>query len=174
MARISPRQLESALPRFGNPPRESTSGAFGIRCRHCANRGHVWTAPTRRTRAELVVHASREVGSDPAADQHCSRSFPRSRLGRCSCFEKGVGEAVVIEIAFELARQLTDTALGGHCTTTDGLYAYASDEDDMRVPGPRSDAEGKQASEFDDSHSHDPSEAELWPERDSGDWKLNA
>jgi SPOR domain len=42
----------------------------------------------------------------------------------------------------------------------------------MRVPGTRSAAEGKQASEFDDSHSHDPNEAELWPERDSGGWKL--
>ena len=40
----------------------------------------------------------------------------------------------------------------------------------MRVPGTRSAA--KQASEFDDSHSHDPNEAELWPERDSGGWKL--
>ena len=40
----------------------------------------------------------------------------------------------------------------------------------MRVPGTRSGA--KQASEFDDSHSHDPNEAELWPERDSGGWKL--
>src|SRR6202041_1074883 len=34
-------------PAIGNPPRESTSGAFGIRCRRCANRGHVWTVPTR-------------------------------------------------------------------------------------------------------------------------------
>ena len=42
----------------------------------------------------------------------------------------------------------------------------------MRVPGTRSDAEGKQASEFDDPHSHDPNEAELWPERDFGGWKL--
>jgi hypothetical protein len=50
--------------------------------------------------------------------------------------------------------------------------ATASDEDDMRVPGTRSAAEGKQASEFDDSHSRDPNEAELWPERDSGGWKL--
>jgi SPOR domain len=40
----------------------------------------------------------------------------------------------------------------------------------MTVPGTRSGA--KQASEFDDSHSHDPNEAELWPERDSGGWKL--
>src|ERR1700723_885845 len=48
--------------------------------------------------------------------------------------------------------------------------ATASDEDDMRVPETRSAA--KQSSEFDDSHSHDPNEAELWPERDSGGWKL--
>jgi hypothetical protein len=40
----------------------------------------------------------------------------------------------------------------------------------MRVPETRSAA--KQSSEFDDSHSHDPNEAELWPERDSGGWKL--
>jgi hypothetical protein len=98
--------------------------------------------------------------------------FPDRNLAAARVVKKDAGEAVVIEIAFDLARQLTDTGLGGHCTTTYGLYAYASDEDDMRVPGPRSDAEGKQASEFDDSHSHDPSEAELWPERDSGGWKL--
>jgi hypothetical protein len=50
--------------------------------------------------------------------------------------------------------------------------ATASDEDDMRVPGTRSAAEEKQASEFDDSYLHDRNEAELLPERDTGGWKL--
>ena len=63
--------------------------------------------------------------------------FPDRNLAAARVVKKDAGEAVVIEIAFELARQLTDTALGGHCTTTDGLYAYASDEDDMRVSDER-------------------------------------
>jgi hypothetical protein len=46
--------------------------------------------------------------------------------------------------------------------------------DPCGIPWTRSAAEGKQASEFDDSYSHDPNEAEFMPERDSGGWKPRA
>jgi hypothetical protein len=46
--------------------------------------------------------------------------------------------------------------------------------DPSGVPWTRSAAEGKQASEFDDSYSHDPNEAEFMPERDSGGCKPRA
>ena len=44
------------------------------------------------------ANSSRDWATSPPP-MSWSRSFPRSRLGRCSCFEKDVGMAVVIEIA---------------------------------------------------------------------------
>jgi hypothetical protein len=62
---------------------------------------HVWTAPTRRTRAELVIHASRELVPTPPPINIVPVHFPDRDLAAARVLKKDVGEAVVIEIAFQ-------------------------------------------------------------------------